>query len=107
MDMTPREPVVVNGFANEPPSSIVTVAKIVYILHAVSVIIGIVTGASVIGAFLFGWPSIAAVVLNYVMRSEARGTYVDSHFSGRSAPSGTPWPGRFWWPLRGSSSPGF
>ena len=35
MDMTPREPVVVNGFANEPPSSIVTVAKIVYILHAV------------------------------------------------------------------------
>lgn len=55
MDMTPREPVVVNGFANEPPSSIVTVAKIVYILHAVSVIIGIVTGASVIGAFLFGW----------------------------------------------------
>ena len=39
------------------------------------------TGASVIGAFLFGWPSIAAVVLNYVMRSEARGTYVDSHFS--------------------------
>lgn len=81
MDMTPREPVVVNGFANEPPSSIVTVAKIVYILHAVSVIIGIVTGASVIGAFLFGWPSIAAVVLNYVMRSEARGTYVDSHFS--------------------------
>lgn len=81
MDMTPRESVVVNGFANEPPSSIVTVAKIVYILHAVSVIIGIVTGASVIGAFLFGWPSIAAVVLNYVMRSEARGTYVDSHFS--------------------------
>ena len=81
MDMTPREPVVVNGFANEPPSSIVTVAKIVYILHAVSVIIGIVTGASVIGAFLFGWPSIAAVVLNYVMRSEARGTYVDSHLS--------------------------
>lgn len=64
-----------------PEPSIVTVAKVVYGLHALSIIIGIVTGASIIGAFLFGWPSIAAVVLNYVMRAEARGTYVDSHFS--------------------------
>lgn len=64
-----------------PDPSIITVAKVVYGLHALSIIIGIVTGASIIGAFLFGWPSIAAVVLNYVMRSEARGTYVDSHFS--------------------------
>ena len=65
----------------EPSGSILTVAKVVYALHSLSIIIGIVTGASVITAFLFGWPSIAAVVLNYVMRSEARGTYVDSHFS--------------------------
>lgn len=64
-----------------PDPSIVTVAKVVYGLHALSIVIGIVTGASIIGAFLFGWPSIAAVVLNYVMRAEARGTYVDSHFS--------------------------
>lgn len=66
---------------HRPPASIVTVAKVVYALHAVSIAIGIATGASIVGAFLFGWPSIAAVVLNYVMRSEARGTYVDSHFS--------------------------
>ena len=66
---------------HQPPSSIVTVARVVYILHSVSIILGIATGASIIGAFLFGWPSIAAVVLNYVMRSEARGTFVDSHFS--------------------------
>lgn len=64
-----------------PPPAIVTVAQVVYILHAISIVIGIVTGASIIGAFLFGWPSIAAVVLNYIMRAEARGTYVDSHFS--------------------------
>ena len=64
-----------------PEPSIVTVAKVVYILHGVSILIGIATGASIIGAFLFGWPSIAAVVLNYVMRSDARGTYVESHFS--------------------------
>ena len=64
-----------------PEPSIVTVAKVVYILHGVSILIGIATGASIIGAFLFGWPSIAAVVLNYFMRSDARGTYVESHFS--------------------------
>ena len=64
-----------------PEPSIVTVAKVVYILHGVSILIGIATGASSLGAFLFGWPSIAAVVLNYVMRSDARGTYVESHFS--------------------------
>ena len=64
-----------------PEPSIVTVAKVVYILHGVSILIGIATGASIIGAFLFGGPSIAAVVLNYVMRSDARGTYVESHFS--------------------------
>ena len=64
-----------------PEPSIVTVAKVVYILHGVSILIGIATGASIIGAFLFGWPSIAAVVLNYVMRSDALGTYVESHFS--------------------------
>ena len=64
-----------------PEPSIVTVAKVVYILHGTSILIGIATGASIIGAFLFGWPSIAAVVLNYVMRSDARGTYVESHCS--------------------------
>ena len=66
---------------HEPQPSIVTVAKVVYILHSLSIVIGIVSGATILGAFLFGWPSIAAVVLNYVMRSEARDTYVDSHFS--------------------------
>jgi uncharacterized membrane protein len=34
----------------------------------------------VVGAFLTGWPSIIAVILNYVKRSEARGTWLESHF---------------------------
>jgi uncharacterized membrane protein len=34
----------------------------------------------VVGAFLIGWPSIIAVILNYVYRSEARGTWLQSHF---------------------------
>ena len=41
---------------------------------------GILGAASVVGAFLIGWPSVIAVVLNYVKRSEARGTWLDSHF---------------------------
>ena len=36
--------------------------------------------ATVVGAFLTGWPSIIAVILNYVKRSEARGTWLESHF---------------------------
>ena len=35
----------------------------------------------IVTAFLTGWPSIIAVILNYVKRSEVRGTWLDSHFS--------------------------
>ena len=64
----------------DPIPSAVTVAHIVYALHTVSLVIGAVGAASVIGAFLFGWPSIIAVLLNYVKRSDARGTWLESHF---------------------------
>ena len=37
----------------------------------------LITTATVVGAFLTGWPSIIAVVLNYVKRSEARGTWLE------------------------------
>lgn len=60
--------------------SLVTWTKVVYALHAFSLLTGIIGTATVVGAFLTGWPSIIAVVLNYVKRSEARGTWLDSHF---------------------------
>ena len=41
---------------------------------------GIVGTATIVGAFLTGWPSIIAVILNYVKRSEVRGTWLESHF---------------------------
>src|SRR4029453_6704007 len=41
---------------------------------------GILGTATVIGAFLTGWPSIIAVILNYVKRGETRGTWLESHF---------------------------
>lgn len=60
--------------------SLVTLTHIIYGLHTASLVIGIVTAATIIGAFLFGIPSILAVILNYVRRSDVRGTYLDSHF---------------------------
>ena len=64
----------------EPPRSLITLTHVIYGLHAVSLLTGIITVASVVGAFLTGWPSIIAVILNYVKRSEARGTWLESHF---------------------------
>ncbi|HMV06447.1 MAG TPA: hypothetical protein PKA30_12975, partial [Accumulibacter sp.] len=34
----------------------------------------------VAGAFVFGVPSLLAVILNYVKRDEVRGTWLESHF---------------------------
>ena len=68
-----------------------TIAHIVYALHALSLCIGAWTTATVVGTFLFGWPSIIAVILNYVYRGDAEGTWLESHFS---------WQIRtFWWAL--------
>jgi uncharacterized membrane protein len=64
----------------QPRESMVNVAHLVYALHAWSVIAGIVGAASIVGMFLTGWPSIIAVIINYVKRPDARGTYLDSHF---------------------------
>ena len=64
----------------EPRPSLVRLAHMIYALHAVSLLIGIVTAATIVGAFLFSWPSIIAVILNYAKRSEVRGTWLESHF---------------------------
>jgi uncharacterized membrane protein len=61
-------------------SSLVTWTQAIYLLHAFSLLTGILGAATVVGAFLVGWPSIIAVILNYVKRDEARGTWVESHF---------------------------
>jgi uncharacterized membrane protein len=60
--------------------SLVTWTHVIYLLHAFSLLTGIIGAATVIGAFLIGWPSIIAVILNYVKRDEARGTWLESHF---------------------------
>jgi uncharacterized membrane protein len=52
----------------------------IYALHALSILIGVLGMATVVGSFLVGWPSLIAVILNYVKRSEVRGTWLESHF---------------------------
>jgi uncharacterized membrane protein len=62
------------------PRALADWTQIVYALHALSLVVGIIGTATVVGAFLLGWPSIIAVILNYVKRDEARGTWLESHF---------------------------
>jgi len=64
-----------------PRPGLVTITHVMYGLHAFSAITGLMSAALVVTAFLTGWPSIIAVIMNYVKRSEAAGTFLDSHFS--------------------------
>lgn len=85
-DLTPHN--------NEAPKkNLLFVTQLVYILHGLSIVIGLMTGATIISAFLFGWPSIAAVILNYIMAPDARGTFLQSHFSWQIR---TFWYGMIW-----------
>ena len=56
------------------------VTQLIYGLHALSLVIGIIGTATVVGAFLFGWPSIIAVIVNYVKRGGVQGTWLETHF---------------------------
>jgi len=74
-----------------PSENLVRLTHLIYGLHAFSAIMGVISSAAVVTAFLTGWPSILAVILNYAKRSEVRGTWLESHFS---------WQIRtFWWAL--------
>jgi uncharacterized membrane protein len=64
----------------DPPDGLVRLTHIIYALHAFTVVTGIVTSAFIVTAFLTGWPSIIAVILNYARRGEARGTFLETHF---------------------------
>ncbi|MBM3372738.1 MAG: hypothetical protein FJY44_02575 [Betaproteobacteria bacterium] len=74
-----------------PSQDLITLTHIVYALHAFSAISGLTSAALIVTAFLTGWPSIIAVIINYVKRDSVRGTFLDTHFS---------WQIRtFWWSL--------
>jgi uncharacterized membrane protein len=53
---------------------------VMYTLHGISALGGMLGPATIVSAFLFGWPSIIAVILNYITRRNVRGTWLDSHW---------------------------
>jgi len=63
-----------------PSEGMVTLAHVLYGLHGFSALMGVLSSAFIVTAFLTGWPSIIAVIINYVKRGDARGTWLDSHF---------------------------
>ena len=66
--------------AAAPSEGMVTLTHVLYILHGFSALMGVLSSAFIVTAFLTGWPSIIAVIINYVKRGDARGTWLYSHF---------------------------
>ena len=65
---------------NAPRASLITLTHIIYGLHAFSALTGLLSSAFIVTAFLTGWPSIIAVILNYLKRDAVYGSYLESHF---------------------------
>ncbi len=64
----------------QPAAGLITYAHVIYALHASAVLTGVLTSSSIAGRFIFGLPSIIAVIMNYARRAEARGTWLETHF---------------------------
>jgi len=77
--MTAIEPATEPG-RSEPLPSVVIIANVVYALHAFAIVAGVIGTATVVGSFVGSIPSIIAVILNYVKRRDARGTWAESHY---------------------------
>ena len=60
--------------------SLIQLTHFIYGLHAIAVVIGVTSAATVAGGFVFGLPSLCAVLLNYLKRGEVNGTWLESHF---------------------------
>ena len=74
-----QEPMPVADMKGVSPS-LVQLTHLIYGLHAVAVVVGVISSASVAGGFVFGLPSLIAVVLNYFKRGDVAGTWLESHF---------------------------
>ncbi len=68
------------GAAPPDTEDLVTLTFVIYGLHGFSALTGLLSPAFIVTAFLTGWPSIIAVIINYAKRADARGTWLESHF---------------------------
>ena len=67
--------------SGQPDASLISYTHVIYALHSLSVLIGLTSTVTIVGSFIFGVPSIIAVIMNYARQSDARGTFLESHFS--------------------------
>ena len=51
-----------------------------YALHSLAIVLGIVGTSTVIGGFVGSVPSIIAVIISYIKRGSARGSWAASHY---------------------------
>src|ERR1700682_4890338 len=68
------------GMAPAVDETLISYTHVIYGLHAFSVLVGVTTGATIVGYFICGIPSIVAVIMNSARRGETRGTFLESHF---------------------------
>lgn len=81
-------PVSTTEVTRQPP---VNATLLVYALFAIAAVVGVVGHGMLVGAPLLTLVGIAAVIIAYVIRGDARGTWTESHVS---------WLIRtFWWSL--------
>ena len=59
--------------------SLVTLTYVTYGLQALGLGVGALAAVTVMGVFGFGWPSLVGIVIVYMKRAEARGTWLESH----------------------------
>ena len=74
-----QEPVAV-AEVNGVRASLVQLTHFIYGLHAIAILVGVTSAATVAGSFVFGLPSLCAVFLNYLKRGDVNGTWLESHF---------------------------
>jgi uncharacterized membrane protein len=67
--------------SGQPDAALISYTHVIYALHSLSVLIGLTSAVTIVGSFIFGLPSIVAVIMNYARQADARGTFLESHFS--------------------------
>ena len=60
--------------------SLLSYTRIVYLLQAVPVLIGLFAHRAVAHSFLFTLPSIVAIIMAYARRPVVQGTFLESHY---------------------------
>src|SRR5260370_14632115 len=67
--------------SGQPDASLVSYTHVIYALHSLSVLIGLTSAVTIVGSFIFGLPSIVAVIMNYARQGDARGGVLEAPFS--------------------------